>query len=345
MNRTDLSVDSVSLRFLAGTPLNEWCEGCLKCQDIDSQLELLKRTVKHDLARRFPPSVKYRTAFLKLIINQLERNCAEVCEELYEMYTEILSESSTHPEYGSKIYFLAPKIDDFVTIYESSQLVSDGTTGLRTWAAAFYLAEYLLENESSIMGRNVLELGCGLGFTGLAVCRSLNPGSYTFSDCHESVMKRLARNVETNTDRWSMSNSSCCRLRTVSLANRRRNKTDTQTTDIVTELIDWSREESMDKLKDIDIDVILAADVVYDKTIIPSLVSTLDHLLTGNSSRVAYVSSTVRDSTTQQAFKHQLESSGLVFSVMTPPPHETFIYDRTSIEIIRIHKNIVTNNT
>lgn len=43
-----------------------------------------------------------------------------------------------------------------------------------------------------------MELGCGLGLTGLVVCRACKVSSYTFSDCHHQVLYLLAKNIENN---------------------------------------------------------------------------------------------------------------------------------------------------
>lgn len=43
-----------------------------------------------------------------------------------------------------------------------------------------------------------MELGSGIGFTGLAVCKNCGPASYTFSDCHNQVLCRLASNIHRN---------------------------------------------------------------------------------------------------------------------------------------------------
>lgn len=48
------------------------------------------------------------------------------------------------------------------------------------------------------MCRTVLELGSGVGLTGVALCRSCSPSRYVFSDCHPSVLQRLRDNVRLN---------------------------------------------------------------------------------------------------------------------------------------------------
>lgn len=48
------------------------------------------------------------------------------------------------------------------------------------------------------MCRTVLELGSGVGLTGIAICRSCGPSRYVFSDCHPGVLQRLRDNVRLN---------------------------------------------------------------------------------------------------------------------------------------------------
>ena len=46
--------------------------------------------------------------------------------------------------------------------------------------------------------RTVLELGCGLGFVGVATCRLCRVNKYVFTDCHEHVLERLKENIQIN---------------------------------------------------------------------------------------------------------------------------------------------------
>ena len=46
--------------------------------------------------------------------------------------------------------------------------------------------------------RNVLELGSGLGFLGIAVCKQCQLDSFTFSDFHPQVLFLLMKNIEIN---------------------------------------------------------------------------------------------------------------------------------------------------
>lgn len=46
--------------------------------------------------------------------------------------------------------------------------------------------------------RSVLELGSGLGLTGICMCKCCQLKSYTFTDCHPQVLFLLMKNIELN---------------------------------------------------------------------------------------------------------------------------------------------------
>lgn len=46
--------------------------------------------------------------------------------------------------------------------------------------------------------RNIVELGCGIGLTGLVICSSCSPCQYIFSDCHEDVLEAVQCNLRLN---------------------------------------------------------------------------------------------------------------------------------------------------
>ena len=46
--------------------------------------------------------------------------------------------------------------------------------------------------------RSIIELGCGIGLTGLVICSTSSPCKYIFSDCHNEVLKALQCNLGFN---------------------------------------------------------------------------------------------------------------------------------------------------
>ncbi|KAI0218215.1 hypothetical protein LSAT2_030062 [Lamellibrachia satsuma] len=171
----------------------------------DVQGQLMEVTVLNPLSRMHPPSSQYRRMFLKYIISQLESVNVEVCVELYEEYTDMMSKSLAEDELCYKTYFLGNETRNVITMEESVKLVSRGTTGLQTWPAAQHLAEWTLENKHLFEGRCILELGSGLGFTGLVVCQNSHPKQYIFTDCHQDVLDTLTKNIALNVPTYAQS--------------------------------------------------------------------------------------------------------------------------------------------
>lgn len=50
----------------------------------------------------------------------------------------------------------------------------------------------------SMVSRTVLELGSGVGLTGITICHACGPSRFVFSDCHSSVLQKLQHNVQLN---------------------------------------------------------------------------------------------------------------------------------------------------
>lgn len=74
-------------------------------------------------------------------------------------------------------------------------------------------------------------------------------------------------------------------------------------------------------LHDVDADCVLAADVVYDPSLVPHLVNTLHAILTRakkSSPPYALVSSTVRNPETYGLFLRTLREKGLEYSIIPP---------------------------
>uniref|UniRef100_A0A671FY68 FAM86 N-terminal domain-containing protein n=1 Tax=Rhinolophus ferrumequinum TaxID=59479 RepID=A0A671FY68_RHIFE len=191
-------LQSFERRFLAARALRSfpWQSLEEKLRDSGSELllDILQKTVKHPLCTKHPPSVKYTRCFLSELIRKHEAVHAEPLDELYEALAEVLT--AKEPTQCHRSYLLPS--GDSVTLSESTAIISHGTTGLVTWNAALYLAEWAIENPEAFTHRTVLELGSGAGLTGLAICKMCHPRAYVFSDCHSRVLEQLRGNVLLN---------------------------------------------------------------------------------------------------------------------------------------------------
>uniref|UniRef100_A0A8C2GA51 Eukaryotic elongation factor 2 lysine methyltransferase n=1 Tax=Cyprinus carpio TaxID=7962 RepID=A0A8C2GA51_CYPCA len=174
---------------------------------------------------------------------------------------------------------------DAVSLAENVALISQGTTGLVTWEAALYLTEWALENTHIFKNKTVLELGSGVGLTGIVVCLSSSLTKYIFSDCHQTVLQRLKDNITNYLTNSDSSRASVC-----------------------VEELDWEN-VSDEQLERIQANTIIAADVVYDPDVIACLVRLLSRLLNCKVQEEhpdVYIASTVRNPKTYDCFKKEL---------------------------------------
>jgi Lysine methyltransferase len=117
------------------------------------------------------------------------------------------------------------------------------------WPAGFALSRLIAHCPSLVEGRNVLELGCGLGAASAAACKYAKPNHVALSDRDKSSL--------------ALAYASCVQLQrsTASVSRCWMNWNDPTT---------WPAQ---------DYNVLLAADVLYEKASILPLVSVLQHFL------------------------------------------------------------------
>ncbi|XP_061182603.1 protein-lysine N-methyltransferase EEF2KMT-like [Saccostrea echinata] len=379
---------------------------------VEEQQAVLEATVTSPLCNKYPTSLSYRRAFVKHLIQKLEDSDVELCDEIYEVYTDLLQETDVEDDtLCYKSYFLPNK--EIVNLQESVHIISQGTTGLSTWLNSLHLAEWSFEHESLLKNKNVLELGSGLGFLGIALCKQCKMNSFTFSDFHPQVLFLLMKNIEINflNEQYSLECSpqlleNCeskdrkmlkkikkqisvtkepaaiedsCEIMQISYSSM---VSSVETVETDEQEVGSEQEEEVSNsneqllssnshwkplndsnvyvlkhsetvrlmkfnwefcnekdLSEVRPDVLVAADVVYDKSIIPFLVQVLYQFLSGafGSWPVAYIASTVRNEDTRDHFLVALGGKGLRYEIMDPPTEKIFLYDDIiPIEILRV---------
>ncbi|TRZ24177.1 hypothetical protein HGM15179_002863 [Zosterops borbonicus] len=315
-------------RFLAARPLRSlpWpeLEQSLSTAPDSAALlgDILGKTILHPLCVKYPPSAKYRRCFLTELIKKLESTAAEPLDELYEALAAVLKEEESPHCY--KNYILPT--GDSVSLGESTALISGGTTGLVTWEAALALAQWALHNPSVFRDRTILELGSGVGFTGIAICKSCQPRTFIFSDCHPRVLRQLGENIRLNgltpepDGTWSSQTQS---------QGQEGEGEKCQNTNVIVAELDWSSVTEK-QLLGLRADVVIAADVVYDPEIISALVGMLQKLSTSRADRKApevFIASTIRNPDTYQLFQAELDKSGIKWQTIPAQSSCDFLYD------------------
>ncbi|XXH04069.1 hypothetical protein Hte_010480 [Hypoxylon texense] len=188
------------------------------------------------------------TAFSILLVSPLPPEFTAAQQKSYVTYTLSLLDQSDQPS--------PPPAQ--ITLLESRNLIAAaGTTGLRTWEAALHLGQYLTTNPSLIRAKNVLELGAGTGYLSILCAKFLAADQTIASDGSDDVVANLPENFFLN----GLQGSEAIRAMDVKWGHAL----------VGTEDEHWNGGKP--------IDVVLGADITYDRSVIPALVGTLDELV------------------------------------------------------------------
>jgi len=194
--------------------------------------------------------------------------------------------------------------------------------GTVCWPAGYYLVELCFAYPQLIQGKRVLELGSGVGLTGVCL-NKLDPASVVLTDYEEagpaSILSNLRDNIELN----------CPGSSAVSFS-----------------ALDWCS-CSAQELQQLAAatDLVLAADVVYCPELVTPLVNVLRTLVTCTPDHPveALVAATLRNPTTLASFVQALvDAPELLVEEVSDvvQAHPLFEYDgRESIHLYRIRSS------
>ncbi|NXG26574.1 EF2KT methyltransferase, partial [Grallaria varia] len=312
----------LSARQLRPRPWPELEQSLRTAPDSSLLRDILHQTILHPLCVKYPPSTNYRRCFLTELIKKHESTAAEPLDELYDALADVLKEEEATQCYKN---YLLPT-GDCVTLSESTAMISGGTTGLITWDAALHLAEWAMENPEVFSDRTVLELGSGIGFTGIAICKTCQPKTYIFSDCHHCVLRQLGENIQLNG--FVLEPGATWGIQTESQGQEVEAKNCQKPKVILAEL-DWDSVTEK-QLVGLQPDVVIAADVVYDPEIILALIGMLQKLSTCRADRKppeVFIASTIRNPDTYQLFQAELDKVGIRWQIIPAHGISKFLYD------------------
>ncbi|KAE9971214.1 hypothetical protein EG328_005774 [Venturia inaequalis] len=279
-----------------------------------------------------PPPERYQLRVLKKLLSLIEESIVdpdedEISDELSAALANLVTkklpseaQAAQQPSYVTYKFSTASNQVPFVTVLESRSLLStSGGTGFRTWEAALHLGSYLSTDEGTalVRGKRVLELGSGTGMLSILCARWLGCIQVTATDGDDRVVEALENNVFIN---------------------------GLQRSDLITaRLLKWGRalEENEGGMQQ-EVDIVIGADVTYDPTIIPPLISTLRELSTINESVEILVAATVRKSDTFSLFLNACNRSNFSITEVDFPvipgkkQNGPFYSDDAPVRILRL---------
>ncbi|KAK5174576.1 uncharacterized protein LTR77_001657 [Saxophila tyrrhenica] len=175
-----------------------------------------------------------------------------------------------------------PEQEPTITVLERRNLISGSTTtGYRTWEAALHLGSYLLSNPELIRDKNVFEPGAGTGFLSILCAKHLEAKHVTTTDGDESVVEALKENLFLN----GLDESDTVKPSVLRWGRGLRGT--------------WVEED----FEEWPCDVVVGADVTYDKTMISTLVATLRFMFDLRPSLQVLLSTAVRNAETYEGLQ------------------------------------------
>ena len=247
----------------------------------------------------------YVKLFLKQYIAKLEKYNAEVEEGIYELYCnpDILYAHELPP---TEPDIIAYKISELLSlkVKEHNKLISGmGTTGLRTWEAAVFMASKLAncaKYQAELHSKTICELGAGTGLVSLAIMKSqehLRAQRLIVTDGEALLPDKLNDSFTLNgIDRYQEA----------------KHDIDSKDLQISCQQLLWGTTnekrgpDSYTRPVPENVDLLLGADITYDSRLHQPLCSTIsDFFATGT--KFALIAATIRKEETAEHWESEME--------------------------------------
>mmetsp|Transcript_37742 Transcript_37742/g.58916 ORF Transcript_37742/g.58916 Transcript_37742/m.58916 type:complete len:448 (+) Transcript_37742:44-1387(+) len=262
---------------------------------------------------------------LKQLVSEIESTGQDVLNEVYEALAEFqFSNPCTYYQPEKNIaedmtIARYPVPDMPGSAISIKQNIWHSEVGLRPWAAAYLLTEWLAERPERTAGRRVLEVGAGVGLTGLmagARPAAARPACLLLTDYLEEVVENLQRNVDRSRAEGALPPG----------------------LDVAAGTLDWCRPEASG-LRWADWDLIMGADVVYNRESIPPLCRAIRAMLgcrgPGGAAPEVVVCMKIRSPLVYELFLESLRAAGVRPEFLPHPARRFFDYPETA-DVLRI---------
>ncbi|CAH2073603.1 unnamed protein product, partial [Iphiclides podalirius] len=194
---------------------------------------------------------------------------------------------------------------------------------MKTWEAALMLSDWILCNKDLFHGKDVLELGAGVGFTGISIGKHCTTKTITITDCHIDVLKLLEENIAINFPELQKDGTSI----STCFSNEKKH--------ISVKKLDWNCIEDLDDIQNPD--VIIGADIVYDPLILKPLCTVINTFFKRNPLTEVYIASIIRNEDTFTKFLDHLGKINVTVEKYMP----TTCNLNWDQEVQRYRKNVV----
>lgn len=185
------------------------CPGDFKEQDRFADLIISCR-------EKFPPSERYLKALIRHYINQVEEDGGLVASDnLVEIVFQasLSKDMFPNPDESSYLSFFIPTGSPAsdasgCKLLRIRQFPYHNDVALRLWEAGACLAEYFLENKSRASQKRIMELGAGVGLTGLVLAGCCDAARVHLTDYTDASLLNLEHNIVVNKEWLSASGES-----------------------------------------------------------------------------------------------------------------------------------------
>jgi len=263
------------------------------------------------------PSCRYMKALIRTYASKLERAGFPLeSDGLMDLVlrASIAQEGAPTPEDSCHLAFRLPPEDESRPWLRIKIYPYHNDVALRLWEAGAGLAEYFIENPDLVRGKHVVELGAGVGLTGLVIAGCCEARSVHMTDYTEGCRVNLAYNISINQDWLRKASKDCPSVTQGYLEWSSFSNSFTGTTDCKSQIKSSDCESQIKSSETFfdGIDVLVAADVVYDVAYLEHLVIVVRCFLqNAPSSRQAIFGITRRNMKTFDTFLGLLKRQGI----------------------------------
>jgi predicted nicotinamide N-methyase len=209
----------------------------------------------------YPCSSRFLRNLVKQLHANIEGDGAEISDEWAEFVVSVMSSPMASEEDAAYYSYIVPVTDSNKDSWIKVPLrcVRDhNLVGLKVWNAGMALSELLIGVPSIVQSKRVIELGAGVGNTGILLAVTTPLKSLVMTDFNDDINDNLRHNVDINKSLFK------CEVDPAKTV----------------QMLDWRAAASTEDVQYLGLgDVILAADCTYSEDICGPLLQAIHTLL------------------------------------------------------------------